>query len=121
MFIDKRARLVLELLGMAADRQSNLELLPTSRTLQYCHFNAHLGNPDWTRKKILDFGGNVGDNVVQNIMRRRRMNIRSDGGPTSWNGYVVPKDPTESYREFMLEFLDMQLAYLKCRRVRLNR
>ena len=53
---------------MAADRQSNLELLPTSedgkkseftffsgRTLQYYHFNAHLGNPDWIRKKILDF------------------------------------------------------------------
>jgi SAM-dependent methyltransferase len=73
MFIDKRLRLVLELLGMAADRQSKLELLPTSedgkkseftffsgRTLQYYHFNAHLGNPDWTRKKILDFGGNVG-------------------------------------------------------------
>ena len=73
MFIDKRVRLVLELSGMAADRQLKLELLPTSedgkkseftffsgRTLQYYHFNAHLGNPDWTRKKILDFGGNVG-------------------------------------------------------------
>ena len=37
----------------------------------------------------------------------------SDGGPTSWNGYVVPKDPKDSYREFMLEFQDMQLAYSK--------
>ena len=42
-----------------------------------------------------------------------RMNTRLDGGPTSWHGYVVPKDPKESYREFMLEFQDMQLAYAK--------
>jgi manganese oxidase len=39
------------------------------------------------------------------------MNVRSDGGPTSWHGYIVPKDPKESYREFMLEFQDLQLAY----------
>ena len=42
-----------------------------------------------------------------------RMNTRLDGGPTSWHGYVVPQDPKESYREFMLEFQDMQLAYAK--------
>jgi SAM-dependent methyltransferase len=63
---------VLELLGMAADQGSNLELIPareegeseftffSGRTLQYDHFNAHLGSPDWIGKKILDFGGNVG-------------------------------------------------------------
>ena len=43
----------------------------------------------------------------------RRMNTRQDGGPTSWHGYIVPQDPKESYREFMLEFQDMQLAYAK--------
>lgn len=42
-----------------------------------------------------------------------RMNTRLDGGPTSWHGYIVPTDPAESYREFMLEFQDMQLAYAK--------
>jgi hypothetical protein len=42
-----------------------------------------------------------------------RMNTRLDGGPTSWHGYVVPQDPKESYREFMLEFQDLQLAYAK--------
>jgi len=42
-----------------------------------------------------------------------RMNTRLDGGPTSWNGYIVPEDPKESYREFMLEFQDLQLAYSK--------
>ncbi len=41
------------------------------------------------------------------------MNTRLDGGPTSWHGYVVPKDTKESYREFMLEFQDLQLAYEK--------
>src|SRR5271165_5059184 len=45
-----------------------------------------------------------------------RMNTRLDGGPTSWHGYVVPQDPKESYREFMLEFQDMQLAYAKASR-----
>jgi hypothetical protein len=42
-----------------------------------------------------------------------RMNTRSDGGPTSWQGYIVTQNPTDSYREFMLEFQDMQLAYAK--------
>lgn len=42
-----------------------------------------------------------------------RMNTRSDGGPTSWQGYIVTENPQESYREFMLEFQDMQLAYAK--------
>ncbi len=42
-----------------------------------------------------------------------RMNTRLDGGPTSWHGYIVPQDPRESYREFMLEFQDLQLAYNK--------
>ena len=42
-----------------------------------------------------------------------RMNTRSDGGPTSWQGYIVTENPTDSYREFMLEFQDMQLAYAK--------
>jgi SAM-dependent methyltransferase len=63
---------MLELCGMAADRRSNLELIPageegkseftffSGRTLQYDYFNAQLGNPNWIGKKILDFGGNMG-------------------------------------------------------------
>jgi hypothetical protein len=42
-----------------------------------------------------------------------RMNTRFDGGPTSWNGYIVPADSSESYREFALEFADSQLSYNK--------
>jgi hypothetical protein len=42
-----------------------------------------------------------------------RMNTRSDGGPTSWNGYIVTEKPEDSYREFMMEFQDLQLAYGK--------
>ena len=40
-----------------------------------------------------------------------QMNTRFDGGPTSWNGYIVPANPAESYREFAIEFQDTQLAY----------
>jgi manganese oxidase len=34
---------------------------------------------------------------------------RSDGGPTSWQARILNGD--DSYREFMLEFQDLQLAY----------
>ena len=67
---------MLELSDMAADQRSNLELIPageeskseftffSGRTLQYDHFNAHLGSPNWIGKKILDFGGNVGGFLI---------------------------------------------------------
>jgi hypothetical protein len=35
----------------------------------------------------------------------------SDGGPTSWQARIITADPALSYREFALEFQDMQLAY----------
>ncbi len=38
---------------------------------------------------------------------------RFDGGPTSWQAIIINKDePSKTYREFMLEFQDRQLAYL---------
>jgi hypothetical protein len=40
--------------------------------------------------------------------------IRSDGGPTSWRADVITKDQNNqdvSYREFALEFQDLELAY----------
>jgi len=39
------------------------------------------------------------------------MGSRGDGGPTSWRADIVTADPSQSYREFMLEFADFQLAY----------
>lgn len=36
---------------------------------------------------------------------------RTDGGPTSWEARIITRDPADSYREFMLEFQDFQLAY----------
>ena len=36
---------------------------------------------------------------------------RSDGGPTSWQARIITSNPADSYREFMLEFQDLQLAY----------
>jgi hypothetical protein len=36
---------------------------------------------------------------------------RTDGGPTSWQANIIEPDQSESYREFALEFQDLQLAY----------
>jgi hypothetical protein len=36
---------------------------------------------------------------------------RPDGGPTSWQARILTTNPSDSYREFMLEFQDLQLAY----------
>jgi hypothetical protein len=36
---------------------------------------------------------------------------RSDGGPTGWEAIIETVDPAKSYREFALEFQDLQLAY----------
>jgi hypothetical protein len=36
---------------------------------------------------------------------------RTDGGPTSWQANIIESDTAESYREFALEFQDLQLAY----------
>ena len=36
---------------------------------------------------------------------------RFDGGPTSWRADIITSDVTKSYREFLLEFADFQLAY----------
>jgi len=36
---------------------------------------------------------------------------RSDGGPTTWRADILTTDSTKSYREFLLEFADYQLAY----------
>ncbi|MGI9069718.1 MAG: copper oxidase [Pyrinomonadaceae bacterium] len=36
---------------------------------------------------------------------------RSDGGPTSWQARILTTNPALSYREFALEFQDLQLAY----------
>ncbi|HEX7150210.1 MAG TPA: copper oxidase [Thermoanaerobaculia bacterium] len=36
---------------------------------------------------------------------------RDDGGPTSWRADIITMNRAESYREFLLEFADFQLAY----------
>ncbi|HKP02670.1 MAG TPA: hypothetical protein VJU77_04825 [Chthoniobacterales bacterium] len=38
---------------------------------------------------------------------------RSDGGPTSWEAMIEPQNLAQSYREFAVEFQDLQLAYTK--------
>lgn len=39
------------------------------------------------------------------------MYTRPDGGPTGWQANIITADPADSYREFLLEFQDLQLAY----------
>ena len=34
-----------------------------------------------------------------------------DGGPTSWRADILTSNQASSYREFLLEFSDFQLAY----------
>jgi manganese oxidase len=36
---------------------------------------------------------------------------RADGGPTSWRADILTANTADSYREFLLEFTDFQLAY----------
>lgn len=38
---------------------------------------------------------------------------RADGGPTSWRADILTANAADSYREFLLEFTDFQLAYTK--------
>jgi hypothetical protein len=47
------------------------------------------------------------------VDRQRRDTIltKTDGGPTSWQARIITRMPSDSYREFMLEFQDLQLAY----------
>jgi hypothetical protein len=42
------------------------------------------------------------------------LHTREDGGPTTYQANINVADPTKSYREFLLEFQDRQLAYLNC-------
>lgn len=41
------------------------------------------------------------------------MYTRPDGGPTSWQANIITANPEDSYREFALEFQDLQLAYTR--------
>jgi hypothetical protein len=39
------------------------------------------------------------------------MGSRFDGGPTSWRADIIPPNTAESFREFLLQLADFQLAY----------
>ena len=39
------------------------------------------------------------------------LGTRHDSGPTTWQAVIEPPLPTPSYREYMIEFQDFQLAY----------
>jgi hypothetical protein len=83
------------------------------RTLRTVFTHDHFGPS--THQQIGLYAGMVvePENSEWFLPDGKQMSTRSDGGPTSWNGYVVTEDPRDSYREFMLEFQDMQLGYKK--------
>jgi hypothetical protein len=42
-----------------------------------------------------------------------QLGVNDDGGPTSWQARIVTPAAADSYREFLLEFQDLALAYQK--------
>ncbi|HLK68997.1 MAG TPA: hypothetical protein VKU19_36445 [Bryobacteraceae bacterium] len=52
------------------------------------------------------------DSTWHDAQTGERMYTRSDGGPTSWQAIIKTSNDADSYREFMLEYQDSQLAYL---------
>jgi len=44
----------------------------SNRTDQFSYFDRQLGHPDWTGKKVLDFGGNVGNILLSEDCRIER-------------------------------------------------
>ena len=65
---------------------------------------------------IEPYGSTWRDPVTGEIMGGRQIDTIAgesilDGGPTSWRADILTADVVDSYREFMLEFSDFQLAY----------
>ena len=83
------------------------------RTLRTIFTHDHLGPS--THQQVGLYAGLVvePEGSLWYLPNGERMNQRPDGGPTSWEGYIVTRDPHKSYREFAIEFQDTQLAYNK--------
>lgn len=62
----------------------------SQRMGQFAYFNHQLDNPDWTGKKVLDFGGNVGNMLLDPNCRIEPANY--------WSIDVVPDAITEGRR-----------------------
>jgi hypothetical protein len=88
-----------------------LSSLGVERTLRTIFTHDHLGPS--THQQAGLYAGLVVEpqGSLWYLPSGERMNNRLDGGPTNWEGYIVPSDPKKSYREFAIEFQDTQLAY----------
>ena len=95
------------------DADPLLDDLGMERTLRTIFTHDHLGPS--THQQVGLYAGLVvePDKSQWYLPDGDRMNTRDDGGPTSWEGFVRTKDIQKSYREFVLEFQDTQLAYQK--------
>lgn len=51
------------------------------------------------------------DPITGDTLGGENITKRADGGPTSWQANIVASNTAKSYREFALEFQDLQLAY----------
>ena len=93
------------------DADPLLNNLGEERTLRTIFTHDHLGPS--THQQAGLYAGLVvePENSKWYLPNGDRMNIRQDGGPTSWEGYVEAQDIAKSYREFLIEFQDTQLAY----------
>jgi hypothetical protein len=89
-----------------------LNLQGKDRTLRTVFTHDHFGPS--THQQAGLYAGLVvepKDSVWRNPESGQIFGGRHDGGPTSWRADILTADVDESYREFMFEFQDYQLAY----------
>jgi hypothetical protein len=93
------------------DSDPLLDNLGEERTLRTIFTHDHLGPSSHQQAGL--YAGLVvePENSTWYLPDGTPMNTRPDGGPTNWEGFVRPQKAGSSYREFLIEFQDTQLAY----------
>ena len=82
------------------------------RTLRTVFSHDHFGPS--THQQVGLYAGLVVEplgSVWRNPDTGTTMGSRWDGGPTSWRADIIPPNTAESFREFLLQIADFQLAY----------
>ena len=82
------------------------------RTLRTVFSHDHFGPS--THQQVGLYAGLVVEplgSVWRNPDTGTTMGSRWDGGPTSWRADIIPPNNAESFREFLLQIADFQLAY----------
>ena len=82
------------------------------RTLRTVFTHDHFGPS--THQQVGLYAGLVVEpqgSVWRDSETGQSMGSRFDGGPTSWRADIIPPNTAESFREFLLQIADFQLAY----------